>query len=156
MTELYSGALSDVIDPPRDKFDINSDKDSAKCRDSDDGAYHPRPAQRRLNRGEVVDSSEESDSSSDGDKKPRAQLKKKKSSKKSAPVKKEKCQGESCPGHIVPCLSVLWMTAPSSFIGSVTRSNLANLQLPELPSENLYSATFGIMTSSSRPIPRWS
>ena len=46
-----------------------------------------------------MDSSKEIVSSSDGDKKSRAQPKKKKSAKKkSAPAKKEKCQGKACPG----------------------------------------------------------
>jgi hypothetical protein len=45
-----------------------------------------------------MDSSEESESSSDGDKKPRAQPKKKSAKKKSALAKKVKCQGKACPG----------------------------------------------------------
>jgi hypothetical protein len=47
--KLYSGALRDVMDPPRDKFD--GDKDTSEDSNSDDGAYRPRPAQRSRDRG---------------------------------------------------------------------------------------------------------
>jgi hypothetical protein len=85
-------ALRDVMHPPDDKFDSNSNRSS----DSDEEDYHPRPAQHSRDSGDVVDSSNESDSSSNGDKKPRAQPKKK--SKSASAIKKEKCQGKACPG----------------------------------------------------------
>jgi hypothetical protein len=94
--------------------------------------------------------------------KSRAQPKYKKSAKKSLPQpRKRSVRARHALAHlplnIIPCSSVLcWMTALSSFIGSVTRSNLANFQLPELLLENSYSATLGITTNLSRPIPRWS
>ena len=66
--------------------------------DSDNCAYCPCPAQCSHDRGEVVNSCEESDSSSDGAEKPSAQSKKKFAKKKSAPAKKVKCQGKACPG----------------------------------------------------------
>jgi hypothetical protein len=78
--------------PSDDIFDSNSNRSS----DSDEEEYHPRPAQCSRDRGDVVDSSDESDSSSNGDKKLRAQPKKK--SKSASAIKKEKCQGKACPG----------------------------------------------------------
>jgi hypothetical protein len=85
-------ALRDVMHPPDDKFDSNSNRSS----DSAEEEYHPRLAQRSRDRGDVVDSFDESDSSSDGDKKQRAQPKTK--SKSASSIKKEKCQGKACPG----------------------------------------------------------
>jgi hypothetical protein len=84
------------MDPPRDKFD--GDKGMSEHSDSDNCAYCPCPAQCSHDRGEVVNSCEESDSSSDGAEKPSAQSKKKFAKKKSAPAKKVKCQGKACPG----------------------------------------------------------
>jgi hypothetical protein len=75
----------------------NSEVDDAE--DSDLG-YKPRSTVRSHNRTHVPSSSDDDDDSNDGGKMPAAKpvKKSKPNNKKQKGVRKEKCQGKSCPG----------------------------------------------------------
>jgi YHS domain-containing protein len=81
----------------KEGFYNNSDDDEAE--DSDLG-YKPRSTVRSRNRAYVPSSDDDDDDSSDGGKKPAAKpaKKSKPNNKKQKGVRKEKCQGKSCPG----------------------------------------------------------